>query len=318
MTDVSCSLCSGNLRVFAQSEDPARVHGGIYSCLYCARCGLGQTHPQTTSNEVDYQTSYYFDQNRQPPWLRLCYQHFYAKRLALALKYKPGSGITLLDYGSGNGGFLRFAKERGIAAWGYDFSAHSHAVLEALGIPVFSPLFHNNATDTAVRKYFDIITLWHVLEHIQDPQVLLCELASYLTPTGILLVSVPALDSFQARLYKQHWFHLDMPRHRWHFTQRGLEKLLQAAGWSVVFHTDSLVEYEGSGALQSALNARGNPPNALYYQLKATEEKMRTIFPWKLIPAAAEALLATGFARALRHGASHTVIAVKNVRNRRT
>ena len=63
--------------------------------------------------------------------------------------------------------------------------------------------------------------LWHVLEHMPDPAAALERVRSWLAPSGVLLVAVPNLDSLQARLAGPKWFHLDLPRHRTHFTARG-------------------------------------------------------------------------------------------------
>ena len=73
---------------------------------------------------------------------------------------------------------------------------------------------------------YDVVTIWHVLEHLDDPGAALERIHSWLRPRGGLLVGVPNLRSLQARLGGDRWYHLDVPRHRVHFTGGGLRALL--------------------------------------------------------------------------------------------
>ena len=110
------------------------------------------------------------------------------------------------------------------------------------------------------------MTLWHVLEHVDDPAAALARVASWLRPGGVLLVGVPNLASLQARLAGGRWFHLDAPRHRTHLTPQGLDALLRAAQLEPVRTTHVLAEHNAFGLWQSLVPTR--TPPFLYHLLK--------------------------------------------------
>ncbi len=73
---------------------------------------------------------------------------------------------------------------------------------------------------------FEVITLWHVLEHMEKLNEAIKKIKSCLTPNGILLLALPNHHSYDAKIYKEHWAAYDIPRHLWHFSPDTLEKLL--------------------------------------------------------------------------------------------
>ena len=83
------------------------------------------------------------------------------------------------------------------------------------------------------HRYFDTITFWHTLEHLPDPSAALVETNRILKPKGQLLISVPNFQSWQARIMKSDWYHLDIPRHLYHFTPKTITQLLQKTGFRV-------------------------------------------------------------------------------------
>lgn len=80
---------------------------------------------------------------------------------------------------------------------------------------------------------YDVVTLWHVLEHLTDPHRVARRLCELVRPGGWLLIAVPRFDSHQARLFRSHWFALDVPRHQHHYSARSLHQLLQDNGFIV-------------------------------------------------------------------------------------
>lgn len=83
-------------------------------------------------------------------------------------------------------------------------------------------------------EHFDLIIYWHVFEHISDPVGSLKQATRCLTPGGILCISVPNISSLQARIHLSTWFHLDVPRHLFHFSTTGLKILLEKEGYQIV------------------------------------------------------------------------------------
>ncbi len=89
--------------------------------------------------------------------------------------------------------------------------------------------------DTAYQETsFDLITFWHVLEHLDNPRNALAAARRLIKPDGIVLVAVPNIRSFQAQLFKQDWLHLDVPRHRWHFDPQTLLTLAHRCDFDVI------------------------------------------------------------------------------------
>nr|MDQ6915654.1 class I SAM-dependent methyltransferase [Actinomycetota bacterium] len=114
----------------------------------------------------------------------------------------------------------------------------------------------------------DAITCWHVFEHVADPGVATGRLADWLRPGGVLLAATPNLASLQARLGGPRWFHLDLPRHRTHFTVAGLHALLRRHGLEPVATHHVLAEQNPYGMWQSLVNRATPTPSYLFRYLK--------------------------------------------------
>ena len=118
------------------------------------------------------------------------------------------------------------------------------------------------------EAHFDVITLWHSIEHITQPGAYLKEARRLLKEDGLLFLAFPNIDSLEFRLAKGDWFHLDLPRHITHFSPMTMERLLEACGLQADSVSHYSWEYNLFGALQSALNALTCEKNHLYRALK--------------------------------------------------
>jgi hypothetical protein len=162
----------------------------------------------------------------------------------------------------------------------------------------------------------DLASLWHVLEHVEDPAAAIARVASWLTDGGALVVAVPNLASLQARLGGERWLHWDLPRHRTHFTPAGLERLLAAHGLRVERSAHVLLEHNPFGMWQSLVSRATREPTYLYRLLTRTARPRArdlavTVAALPLLPAAALLEAAAG---ALRHGGTMAVVARKGSR----
>ena len=138
-----------------------------------------------------------------------------------------------------------------------------------------------------------------MLEHVEDPRAALARRSS-LRPGGVLLVGVPNLASVQAKVGRSRRVHLDAPRHRTHFTPRGLETLLRAHDLDPVRTHHVLAEHNAFGLWQSVVPTR--TPSFLYHLLKRNtaadpRDVAATVAALPLVPVAAAAELAAGLAR---------------------
>jgi SAM-dependent methyltransferase len=101
---------------------------------------------------------------------------------------------------------------------------------------------------------YDVVVFWHVLEHLADPGAALECARRWLASRGCLLVGVPNLDSLQADLGRDRWFHLERQRHLVHFTPRGLERLLERSGFRTVERRQVLLDQALPGMWMTLLN----------------------------------------------------------------
>lgn len=149
-----------------------------------------------------------------------------------ALVDRFARGKRLLDYGTGTGYFTDYMVRRGYAAEGIeiDDGARKYGA-EKFGITVNAPeyLFSGYGPNT-----FDVISLWHVLEHLYDPGKYLNRFNELLTEEGILVIAVPNHKSRDAGVFGPDWAAYDVPRHLWHFGPNTMRRMVGDAGFRVV------------------------------------------------------------------------------------
>ena len=148
----------------------------------------------------------------------------------------------------------------------------------------------------------DAITCWHVLEHVDDPGAVTGRLAGWLRPGGVFLAGAPNLASLQARVGGARWYHLDLPRHRTHFTVAGLHALLRRHGLTPLATHHVLAEHNPYGMWQSLVNRATPTPSYLFHLLKREAppragELAVTALATPLLPLAALVELGAGLAR---------------------
>jgi SAM-dependent methyltransferase len=181
-------------------------------------------------------------------------------RLVASVAGDAREGRRLLDIGCGDGAFLLAAMEDG---WSVAGTEMNPASARAAGV---TPV-HESVEEARAQAPFDCITLWHSLEHMRDPHATLKSLACMLAPDGLLVVAVPDAEGLQARLFGSSWFHLDVPRHLYHFGARALTGLLDNAGFAPLREWHQEFEYDLLGWSQSALNLLMPAPNIFFKSL---------------------------------------------------
>lgn len=125
----------------------------------------------------------------------------------------------LLDIGAGTGDFLVVAKNDGWDTIGIEPSEKAKSIAINKGVT-----FAANLTDLENHS-FDVITMWHVLEHVPNLDEYILELKRLVKPTGTILIAVPNFKSFDAEYYGRFWAAYDVPRHIWHFSKTAIQKL---------------------------------------------------------------------------------------------
>ena len=148
--------------------------------------------------------------------------HTLKQKLLLLNSFKSSSK-SVLDFGAGTGDFLKICKNNNWQVLGIEPSAEARENAAKKGIHL-----KENLLDITNQK-FDVITLWHVLEHVENLKSTIKVLKSLLQPEGRIVVAVPNYKSYDAAFYKEHWAAYDVPRHLWHFSQKAIRKLFLEA-----------------------------------------------------------------------------------------
>lgn len=148
-------------------------------------------------------------------------------KLTIIEQFQSQKG-TLLDIGAGTGHFGDLAKRNGWAVTGIEPNDGARKVASEKGI-----LF---ATDiqSLEKNTFDVITMWHVLEHVPDLDEQIKQLKRVLKTDGTLIIAVPNFRSFDAKFYKEFWAGFDVPRHLWHFSKNSIRILFQEKNMKLV------------------------------------------------------------------------------------
>jgi len=195
----------------------------------------------------------------------------------IALKSKTDLLATLhpvkgkiLDIGAGTGDFLAAANSRGWHGIGGEPSEKARKIASTKGIS----LFEN--TENLENHSFDVITMWHVLEHVFDPAAQILELKRLLKPTGSIIIAVPNFNSYDAKYYGAFWDAYDVPLHLWHFSKVAIGKLFGRENMQVAdvrpmkfdaFYVGLLSEKYKTGKM--------NYPKAVWIGLKSNLSAMK-------------------------------------------
>ena len=153
-------------------------------------------------------------------------------------------------YGSGRANLLRFLKELGCNCYGTERSKFP-ADSQLAGIKVF---IGSVAEGDYEDEFFDAVVIWHVFEHLHEPVRTLDEIARITRKEGIIAIAVPNFSSLQSTWFKSDWFHLDLPRHLYHFNVKNLCKLLREKGYSIDSASTCSLEQNIFGFVQSFMN----------------------------------------------------------------
>lgn len=221
--------------------------------LRCQGCGLIRLFPQPSAEDMPryYPPAYEAYQVPAENWLfRWGRRRQWVRRLEALQPYLPAAAGRVLDVGCAMGEYLELAQQRGWQVVGIEPDEGAARMARArLGVDSVQAVSLEDATFPA--GWFDLITLWDVLEHLYDPVAALQQLAGWLRPGGVLALGVPNLDSWEAGWFGSDWIGWDAPRHRYLFPDDTLRAMLAALGLPV---RGSCCCYGGYGALMLSLD----------------------------------------------------------------
>lgn len=222
-----CPFCeSENTKSFLHLKDYF-LSQEDFEIMECDNCKLLFTTPRPDQSVIGkyYKSEDYLSHNEHKKGLVPCIYN-QVKKVNIRKKFKVSSSYytkpNLLDFGCGVGDFLHYAQQKGCEITGCDMSEDARKFAsEKLGKTVVTP----EEIFALPHSTFDVITMWHVLEHIDNLRFQVEQLHRLLKDNGRLVIAVPNYKSYDAEYYKDKWAAYDVPRHLNHFHKESLQNI---------------------------------------------------------------------------------------------
>lgn len=234
MVDViECPVCKNrSIKPFRICKDFTVSHE-TFTVNRCEVCTLGMTSPRPDTQNLGsyYQSENYISHSGKSSGLMgplyTTVRKFALNWKARIVENQSKTGMAL-DFGCGTGEFLKTLKTKGWTVEGIEPSELARAKAESLtGQKI------NSSISEITPKQFDVITAWHVIEHVSELSSVIQQLAQLLKKDGTIFIAVPNYESPDAEKYKDLWAGYDVPRHLWHFSRKSMKQLLEVNGLEV-------------------------------------------------------------------------------------
>ncbi|MGE5108902.1 MAG: class I SAM-dependent methyltransferase [Sphingobacteriales bacterium] len=233
----TCPVCdSANILELLEAKDYT-VSGEVFQIWHCSSCTHRFTQNVPVQGEIVkyYQSADYISHSETKKGLINFLYHIVRKR-TLTGKRKLIESVTgakggnILDIGCGTGSFISVMKENGWRVRGLEPDEEARKKgADLYGLPL-EPIANFFQLPPGA---FDVITMWHVLEHVHELHPYIKQLKSLLKPGGKLLIAVPNYSSADANHYKEFWAAYDVPRHLYHFSPKSMEALIHLHGMKI-------------------------------------------------------------------------------------
>ncbi len=235
----ACLVCGSNQLSKELSCKDFVASGDTFDLCRCANCSFLFTNPRPAINEIApyYQSNRYVSHAGSKQDFSFMYKVYdvvrdFSIKSKLKLIKKYHASGNLMDLGCGLGYFLNGVHKDGVfVPTGVDVSEEAISyVKETFGYDV-QP---ETQLDNFPANSFDVITQWHVLEHVHLLNERMQQLKRLLKPNGTLFIAVPNSNSWDAKHYKEFWDGYDVPRHLYHFNQKSFGLLMEKHGFKIV------------------------------------------------------------------------------------
>lgn len=231
-----CPWCGSNkaqINLWLKDEFLTKKDFHICECL---NCGLLYTMPRPSKEKIGayYKSDeYYSHQENKKGFVPRLYEAI--KKINLKHKFRLASRDLpvgkLLDIGCGVGDFLHVAENKGWQCTGVEPSEEAREIARQR---IKGDLLYSEDLEQLTDQSFDLITMWHVLEHVDDLKWQVAQLQRLIKPNGRIVIAVPNYRSYDGRFYNAYWAAYDVPRHLNHFNKTVLTKIFKASGLSLV------------------------------------------------------------------------------------
>lgn len=208
----------------------------------CLNCGLLYTTPRPPKEKIGayYKSDeYYSHQENKKGFIPKLYEA--VKKTNLKHKYHLATeGIKtgkLLDIGCGVGDFIHTAEKKGWLCTGIEPSEDAKKIAQNR---IKAEIFDSASLEQLLNQSFDVITMWHVLEHVDNLRWQMEQLQRIIKPKGKIVIAVPNYKSYDAQFYKEQWAAYDVPRHLNHFNKTTLVNIFKSKGLQLI-KTEKLI-----------------------------------------------------------------------------
>ena len=236
MNNYKCPWCeSEKTQIHLWLKDEFLTHEDfqIYECLHC---GLLFTEPRPSKDKIGayYKSEeYYSHQENKKGFIPKLYEG--VKSVNLKHKYKiaaKGKCVgKMLDIGCGVGDFLHTAEQHGWQCTGVEPSEDAKAIASKR---IKAEIISSEDLEKISDETFDVITMWHVLEHVDNLKWQVKQLQRLIKPDGRIVIALPNYKSYDAEYYKEKWAAYDVPRHLNHFNKKTLAKIFNSQGMRLI------------------------------------------------------------------------------------
>jgi SAM-dependent methyltransferase len=283
-TALACPVCAARLPADAAIEGPDRLlrTHGVFDVRVCATCGSGVTSPLVREEDLDdYYVGSYGSYGEPSGGAYAAASAALKRAQVAALLRRPPFAQALaavpgraLDVGCARGDLAAGLRSRGWSVDGVEPSPAAAALAAGRGVRVLGPTLTRAPIEAGA---YDLVVMRHSLEHLPDPLSGVRALAGALSPRGVIVISLPNFASWQRGRFASRWFHLDLPRHRVHFTPSSLRTLLASAGLRVATEFTSTSVLGLPASLQYAVAGRCVAPAGV--GLRAAAALCCAVFP---------------------------------------
>jgi len=242
----SCPICDNQkFETYITAADYL-VSGENFSVVRCLKCSFLFTNPRPSKEKISHyyhSDNYISHVNKNASLFDKTYstirRFMVSYKLRLVVRHlrnrvkAPIVHPCLLDYGCGSGNFLAEAVKKGFISMGFEPNGSVANISLERGLDV--KLNDDFLYDESFNNKFDVITLWHVLEHIPDFMEKIKVLKLKLKPNGLFVIAVPEYRSFDSKFYKNDWAAWDLPRHLNHFDKESVKQFCAINNLSVIY-----------------------------------------------------------------------------------
>ena len=252
-----CSNKKSNNSNFEKKITNININKYSFSIYKCKKCGLGISDPFLNRKEIEsfHDIGPYRDKKgrRFNKFIEYLVNFFCRSRARRIIKYKSVGKI--LDIGSGSGLLLSILKDKGWLTVANEINKKTANVIKKnYGLSVLQGDINNCKIK---NNTFDVVNISHVLEHMTDPFSVIKKCRLILKKNGLLFIAIPNSSSLQAIIGRKHWYHLCLPYHLYHLTEKNLFDLLKKNNFEIKYVKHFDAEMNIFGWTQTILNSLG-------------------------------------------------------------